>query len=306
MPVVGRIDLQPADYRWFELLDRHGYLSSLLLYRATQGTRLSWQVVQRRLTELTNGELRDPRPYLYRPEGQRNGHKAKTQHLVYSLTPRALAAIGARRCAVRPVMSASFPHQMMQSFAAFSFERFAQDHGLKYESRSEVLTSDRCGEAKGSNRPMAIPLVGERAGRLTPDDIFALVNAEGNKRFCLLEVDRATESMRPDALDRNLLGEKTTYFAQKLASYAALFASGQMKGWWGFNNPLVLILTTTSTRKRQIMEECATMPPKIAGQFWVKVHPEFGRMWHTSIDLMPELYEEPWDTVNGPRFLTKP
>ena len=307
-PVVPRIVLQEADLLWFGYLDRHGYLPSRYLYEATRKLRPSLQGVQRRLTELINGETLDPRPYLFRPGAQRLAPRAKTQVLTYALTARGTAALGAAKCAVPPTQSASFPHQLMQSCVAFSFEMCAPSRGLRYIPRSEVLSSEKCGEAKDTRRPMAVPLPGDNAGRLTPDDIFALENAEGLRRFFILEVDRATESMRPRAEDRNLHGEKTTYFGEKIANYVRLFEAGQIKAWWGFNRPLVLIVTTTLTRKRQILEQLAALPAPISGRFLLKVEEAFGTDWGPPEGVLTHLLDgsSPWETIAGTKDIASP
>lgn len=237
---VARLILTEADYLIFEEIDRHGPLPIHYLYHFTKHVRRNYANLQKRLTEFYNGD--DDGPYLTRPQQQFDAFEARYQHMVYDLAPRARRALNERISPYPPTGSAWFLHQLMQACVGASLELTAASKGLRYVSRPEILMLPQCTNARDGKNPMAIPLTDKK--KLIPDDMFALENAEGRKRYFLVEIDRATESMKPYEDIRRSTAESTTYFSNKLASYLSLMKGQVLKEHFGMVKPTVLIGTT--------------------------------------------------------------
>ena len=190
-----RIKLVEADYLIFEAINRHGPLPSNFLYEFQMHLRGGETYFKNRLTEFYNGD--EGGPYLSRPAGQFAGFDARYQHVVYDITARARRALGEDLCPLPPTGSTWFLHQLMQACVGASLELRSP---VGYVSRAEVALSDKSGHAREARNPMAIPLPGtDNQKTLIPDDLFALANAEGKKRYFIVEIDRATEAMNPKA-----------------------------------------------------------------------------------------------------------
>ena len=286
-PIKKLFVWQDADYRQFELMDRHGWLPSSYLYAGSKHLRADETQTKNRLTELYHGSLTQGY-FLDRHPQQFAQLNAHARHVVTRLAPKAEALLAERgtKESVAPTNSAWFIHQLMQGCVGASLELCVPE-GFRYVSRSEVLTSDKCGDARGTKNPVAIP---HNNKTFTPDDLFAL-ERDDKKRYFLIEIDRATESM--DGYSG------ATYFAEKLDVYKKLYASGIFKSWYGFNRPNLLIVTTNPTRAERIRRHLARFEESLHGRLYVTDVPNFGANWRVPAHLFSQLYEKPWLTPKG-------
>lgn len=302
-PLVRRILLNDGDFLIFEAINRHGPLPVNFLHEFRKHLFKSYPSFQHRLTELYNGD--DRGQYLTRPPQQFESFEARYQHVVYDLAPRARSALAERGTLsdYPPVQTSWFVHQLMQACVGASLELHAPAHGLIYRGRADVLSHPRCGTAKEAPKPLSIPVPGIGTQRtIALDDLGALENAAGKKRYLLIEIDRATESM--SARDGRIEGN--TYFDKKLDGYRDLFSANGVHPWFGFKSPFVLIVTTTQHRAAQIMRHVAKYPEEMQPRFLVKVDGTFGSNWRVPKGILTHLLDEPWQTTQGPRFLTQP
>lgn len=302
-PRVERFIFTDPDFELFEFIDRHGFAASHYIIESQKKVRRASMHIKNRLTEFCKGS-KEQGKILYAPDGQFDQRFAHARHKVYGLTPytKKLLAAERSRCPVQPTPSSWFRHQLMQACVAESFELTAEDHGLRYVPRSEVLLHKLSGTARTSPTPMAIPLPGYDNRHIVPDDVFALESSSGAKRFFLVEVDRDTESMNPR--DAGAPKEGATYFGKKLDHYDALLSGGHIRRWLGVSKPRILIATPTAASARQIMAHIDGLSNP--GYFSLFVLPDFGKSWRVPDHILRELMEKTWMTVTGPKLITQP
>lgn len=291
----GGFVLQPDDYLIFEAINRHGPLPTNYLFELQKHRRRNYPNFQRRLTKLYNGD--EHGGYLVKPEQQRASYKALSHSLIYTLSPRGMRALAeyGSLALYPPSGSVWFFHQFMQACVGASFEVLAPAKGLMYIPREAILS--RTGNG------MSIKLTAGK--RLIPDDVFALANGDGKKRYFLVEIDRATESIK-SFMDARRSKSDPTYFGAKLSSYVSVLRSGALKEWWGMTKPQVLIVTTTHVRMKQIMDHLASLKePEYTSRFYVTCEPAFGVTWSVP-GILSHLLAEPWHTIAGLKDITKP
>jgi hypothetical protein len=296
-PRVGRIVLTEPDYLLFEAIDRHGPLPSHYLYELTRHLRKDKSHLQNRLTEFYNGD--DHRPYLIRPPQQFAGFEARYQHIVYDLAPRARQALSDRGTlgSFAPRRTDPFLHQLMGACVGASLELTAQKAGLRYISREEILTHEKCPvETRRAKNPMAIPLGGGHV--LIPDDLFGVEYPGVGFRFFAVEIDRNNESIERKNLDSNTFG-------RKIATYLTVLNHRAYRSHWGLPNLTILTVTTNATHVSNILDFVRRQHEPLAWRFAFAVEPSFGANWRVPKMVLNLLYD-PWATVSGTKDISKP
>jgi hypothetical protein len=298
-PTVRRLVLTEADYLLFEAIRRHGPLPSHYLYELTKHARRDRSHLQNRLTEFYNGDANHP--YLTRPPRQFASFKARYQHLVYDLAPRARQVLAERatKALCTPKRSDEFVHQLMQACVAASIELTAPANGLRYISRNEILSHPSCpATTQQAANPMAIPTHGF-GGRSTliPDDLFGLEYPGQGYRFFALEIDRGTES-----IERKDPGQ--TAFGRKVDGYLHILKQRVYRDHWGIRNLHVITVTTNTTHARNILDYVRRRnEPEYARRFGMVCEPCFGANWEVPNGVLTNLLEAPWATPGDTRRL---
>lgn len=297
-PRVGRIQLTEADYLLFEAIDRHGPLPSHYLYEFTKHVRKDKSHLQNRLTEFYNGDTEGI--FLTRPPQQFASFEARYQHLVYDLTPRARLALSARGTLSwsRPRRTDPFLHQLMTACVGASLELAAPAFGLRYISREEILTHEKCPlDTRQANNPMALTL--SPGHMLIPDDLFGIEYPGVGFRFFAVEIDRNTESIERKNLDSNTFG-------RKIAGYLSVLDRRLYSQHWGLPNLSVLTVTTNATHARNILDFIERQEQtKYTERFAFAVEPSFAANWRVPKALL-NLLNEPWTTVSGTKDIGQP
>lgn len=301
-PVVQRLVLTERDFLLFQAINRHGPLPAHYLFELTKHEARSYVHLQRRLTELYNG---DPAGgYLTRPPQQFAGFEARYQHIVYDLTPRAKKVLAERGTFTRfsPKRTDPFLHQLMGACVAASIELTASAKGLRYIPREEIFQHPNCPVAtKAMLNPMAVPLYGFSDQKaIVPDDLFGLEYPGAGFRFFAVEIDRNTESIERKDQSQNAFGKKIT-------GYIDILKNQTFRTHWGLPNLHVLTVTTNATHGLNILEHVKRQnEPRLEGRFLMATEPSFGANWRVPQQVLSSLLEEPWQTPGGTKDLSQP
>jgi len=286
------------DYLLFEAVDRHGPLPSNYLYEFTRHLRRDRTHLQNRLTEFYNGDAGGV--FLTRPTQQFASYRARYQHLIYDLAPRARSLLAERGTLTTfsRARSDPFVHRLMAACVSASFELTALAHGLRYIPFQEVLDHPRCGGARSATNPFALPMPGGVGGEIIPDLLFGLEYPGTGFRFFAVEIDRNTESIER----RNL---RQSAFARKVQGYVAALRDQSYRARWGLPNLHALTVTTNATHARKLVEYLRDqVPDQLQSRFAVAVDTVFGIDWHVPNAPLTHLLTEAWATPEGTRNLS--
>ena len=296
-PIRKRLVLSAPDFLVFEAIDRHGPLPSSYLYELTKHLRRDRTHLQNRLTEFHNGD--DSGAFLTRPPQQFASYRARYQHVVYDLAPRArramaergsLTSYGRARCD-------PFVHRLMAACVSASFELTASTLGLRHIAFQEILDHERCGAARTATNPLALPTSNASSPELIPDVVFGLEYPDAGYRFFAVEIDRNTESIER----RNL---RQSAFARKVEGYVAALLRQSYRSWWGLPNLHVLTVTTNATHARKLVEHIRQhVPPKMQSRFAVMADTTFGADWRVPSELLNHVITGEWAIAGGFRSL---
>ena len=227
------LSLTARDLEIFRLLDpefRFHYLPSNWVHAFTSGDELR---LSKRLARLA----RDPHKFL---ERRQDWYK----HSVYSRTTRADRHLGERRVRDRD----PFAHRLLQDLVQASIEiAVPADPLLRIVHWHELATSGKIPNPTiESAEPNSIAL---RSGKLIPDGKpFAIVSG-GLWRFVLgKEIDRGTEPLVGAGARRSI--------RQKFTAYAECFEHRLYTTHYGFPNAVVLFVTTSEMRMKNMMQLC--------------------------------------------------
>lgn len=295
-PSSTRLNLSEADLCIFRAIDRHGPLPSHYLYELTRHIRRDRSHLQNRLTEFYNGDAGGP--YLTRPPHQFASFTARYLHLVYDLAPRGAALLAERGLTERHGNGRGEPfvHRLMGSCAMASIELAALARGLQYIPLSEVVARPSCAAHSAPN-PLAVPLSG--GATLIPDRLFGLHYPDVGYRFFAVECDRNTESIER----RNL---RQSSLARKFAGYVELLRTQAYRSWWGIPNLHVLVITTSETHARNILDHLRReTPPSLVERFAISAEPVFGADWRVPAAPLSHLLTQPWQTPEGIKEIGK-
>jgi len=290
--------LTSPDYLLFEAIDRHGPLPSNYLYAFSQHLRRDRTHLQNRLTEFYNGDAAGA--FLTRPPQQFASYRARYQHLVYDLASRARQLLAERDMLTtyRRARADPFVHRLMAACASASFELASPTLGLRYIPFQEVLDHPRCGGARFTANPLALPILGGIGGEIIPDLLFGLEYPGLGFRFFTVEIDRNTESIER----RNL---RQSAFARKVEGYVAALHNQSYRAWWGLPNLHVLTITTNATHARRLVEYLRDhVPDPMQHHFAVTADTTFGADWRVPNAPLTHLLTETWATSNGSRNLS--
>lgn len=290
-PQVSRLVLQEADLILFGAIHRHGPLPSNYLFEFSKPLRRNKARFLNRLTELYNGD--QDGPYLTRPPQQFAGYKARYQHVVYDLAPRARQILIEDGPGYRPSArgrSDPFLHQLMQACVGASLELTAPSVGVTLIGRDKAL----------AGRPLPLQVYSDT--KLIPDDFFIIEGHDEKgpwRRWCAVEIDRNTESIERKNLGYNTFGKKVDHYLRVLR--------GRLFEAWGARNLTILTVTTNATHAANMLAYVQKQnDPKFESRFAFAVAPEFGVMWEVPGTVLSHLFSEPWTSPAGPKDLTRP
>jgi hypothetical protein len=241
--------LTARDLEIFRTLSRYRYLRSTYLHAFTGGT--SQTRFKERLGDLFH------EGFLDRPSRQWEFADARCRPVVYELSERAeriLREQGEQQQDQRTFLKSNaakqFGHAMLICECLASIELAAQNlSGLRFIGWSEICARRAKSEAASElSQRIALGNTG-----VIPDGVFGLEYARGAGtayRFFALEVDRGTMPVaRSDPRQTSVMG--------KLGAYQAI-ADGQLhRQAWGIPNLLVLVITTSEERKREIIRQAS-------------------------------------------------
>lgn len=194
---------------------------------------------QNRKREL--GALRE-QGYLRCPEQQKDAGNYRYSPRVYELTQKAKEAL--RKSGVSPIRwkgERQFWHQLMVADILLSFQIVCQQSGVAFLTQSQIIGD------KGLALPCKISHTFPSGRTLTwdkalrPDELFAI-----NGTHFLLEADRQNEPIER-------LEFQTSSYLRKLLQYRDVFVNKTYKTEWGVQNLLVLNITLSQDRVRNIM-----------------------------------------------------
>jgi hypothetical protein len=280
-----RIELTSRDIKIFQLLSRYRYLSSTYIHAFVGGA--SETRLKERLGDLFH------EGYLERPEQQWNLADARCRPAVYESSKGSVQALHAdgglpddQRTFLAATAHRQFQHSLMICEVLASLELGLRSVSeLRLIAWPEILA--RAPDATHSSpTPFRLPL--PSGGYLVPDGLFGIEYAQGDTkayRFFALEVDRGTMPVaRSNPAQTSILG--------KVAAYREVMARQVHKTHWGVPNLLVLTVTTSESRMREMIRclgdhggECAAFLFAAATDADLKVP-------------LPRLLTEPWLRAN--------
>src|ERR1700679_4149639 len=282
-----RIELSPRDLEIFRLLHRYRYLSSTYIHAFVGGA--SETRLKERLGDLFH------EGYIDRPEQQWDIANARCRHAVYESgkgSVEVLRAHGCTPCDQRTFLAGTahrqFLHSLMICDVLGSLELGVRGNaGLRLIAWPEIL--GRAPEAtRSSQKPFHVPV--PSGGYLMPDGMFGIEYAQGGAkayRFFALEADRGTMSIVRS-------NQNQTSFMGKVAAYREVIARQVHRAHWGIPNLLVLTVTTSESRMREMIRclgdqsgECAAFLFAAAGDAALKIP-------------APSLLAEPWARAGLP------
>jgi hypothetical protein len=299
-PSGKRIVLGERDFRYFEVLERHGPLPSTYLHAFTKHLARNYKFHQQRLTELFN-EDNTPHQgfYLDRPEQQYASINARYQPMAYELTGYGVQAL--RHNAIPRQMWESpngpYLHRFMTACITASIELACLDLGFKYLSQADIFSHHKCPpELKEAEHPLGLTC-GD--GVIIPDQLFG-IDYGGKYRFFALEADRKTETI----VSTKAIAKS---FAAKLRRYEHVLQNQTYRDVWGIPALTVMVVTVSEAHKLNMIEQVdrSIHEDKIAARFLFKSMPAFGKYW-TVPDIMADILTDSWERVGTPLNLCKP
>ena len=281
------MELSPRDLEIFRLLSRYRYLRSTYIHAFVGGASVTR--LKERLGDLFH------EGYLDRPEQQWQFANASHRPAIYE------SGLGAARTLLengivvddsRSFLSTTahrqFLHSLMICEVLASLELGVRaNSSLRLIAWPEIL--QRAPEAaRSSPTPYRLPV--PSGGYLVPDGLFGIEYAQsGTKayRFFALEADRGTMPIVRSS-------QNQTSFMGKAAAYREIIARQVHKAHWGIPNLLVLTVTTSESRMREMIRclgdqggECAAFLFAAAGDAALKIP-------------VPSLLVEPWARAGLP------
>jgi hypothetical protein len=299
-PSGKKIILGDRDFRYFEVLERHGPLPSTYLYALTCDLARNHKGHQQRLTELYNEDNTPHRGfYLERPEQQYASMNARYQPMSYELTEQGRQAL--RHHGIPRQMweapNGPYLHRFMTACITASIELACQKLGFKYLSQADIFAHRKCPpELKEAEHPLGLPC-GD--GVIIPDQLFG-IDYGGKFRFFVLESDRKTETI----VSTKAIAKS---FANKLRRYQYVLEHQTYREVWGIPALTVMIVTVSEPHMRTMIDQLGiyAKDDKIANRFIFKSKPEFGKYW-TVPNIMNALVSDPWARVGTSLDISKP
>lgn len=241
-----RIELSPRDLEIFRLLSRYRYLSSTYIHSFVGGA--SETRLKERLGDLFH------EGYIDRPEQQWDLADARCRPAVYESgkgSVQALHSHGVTLDDQRTFLAATahrqFLHSLMICKVLASLELGVRANtGLRLIAWPKILR-----RAPDTTRSLPTPfrLPVPSGGYLVPDGLFGIEYAHDDTtryRFFALEADRGTMPIVRS-------NQSQTSFMGKLAAYREVIARQVHKTHWGIPNLLVLTVTMSESRMREMI-----------------------------------------------------
>lgn len=299
-PTGKKIILSERDFRYFEVLERHGPLPSTYLYALSRDLARNHKGHQLRLTELYNEDNTPHRSfYLNRPEQQYASMNARYQPMAYELTEQGAQALrhhGLPR-QMWEMPNGPYLHRFMTACITASIELACHELGFKYLSQADIFAHRKCPpELAEAEHPLGLPC-GD--GIIIPDQLFG-IDYGGKFRFFALEADRKTETIVS-------IKSIAKSFAAKLKRYRYVLEHQTFREVWGIPTLTVMVVTVSDAHMRNMISQIDgnIRDDKIANRFIFKSRPEFGKYW-TVPHVMTGLVTGPWERVGTTLNLCKP
>jgi hypothetical protein len=247
-PTGKRLALTERDIEIFKLLARYRYLPSTFIHAFVGGR--SENRLKERLGDLFH------EGYIDRPDQQWEFANARHRPAVYesdSGAARTLREVGItvddRRTFFGETAHRQLLHSLMICQVLASLDLGVRaDTSLRFIAWPEIL--GRAPEAtRSSGAPFRLPV--HTGGYLIPDGLFGIEYGSSNKkayRFFALEADRGTMPVTRSN------GNQTSYLG-KLAAYREIIAERAHKAQWGVSTLVVLTVTTSESRLRDILQK---------------------------------------------------
>jgi hypothetical protein len=285
------IDLQPRDLAILKAHAYHPYLTREYI-AAALGVPDS-NALLKRIFKLTQDLVPGATsPLLYRPLFQKNA-----QYL-YRKTITALTPLGREMVAARDISPRGEHdlHKFMRSMIGASMEIAVKAHGWEWFTVDDMLDHPVCPkETRESPTPLLFRLSGGHT--LTPDDIYKW-DTGSQFRTCFVEIDRGTEDIRD-------YGKGTSTIEVKLRGYDEIIERKLHTVILGTKPlPSILFYTTTPGRAAS-MVEMVRQHSRYPDRYVFKHKPHFVTNGWEIPPVMPDLFTDPYMSVNGPVFLNK-
>jgi hypothetical protein len=245
---------------------------------------------QNRKREL--GALRE-QGYLRCPEQQKDAGNYRYSPRIYELTQKAREVL--RNAGIAPINwkgERQFWHQLMVADILLSFQVGCKERGLRFQSQSQIIGD------KGLALPCRISHTFSSGRTLTwdkalrPDELFAI-----NDTHFLLEADRQNEPIERSEF-------QTSSYLRKLLQYRDVFANRTYKTELGIQKLLVLNITLSEDRVRNIMN---FMELELKGKSRALLFAAFPALGsrETYPRPMSELLDHPFERVGHEPFIIR-
>ncbi len=292
-PTGKPILLSPRDVEIFKVLNRYRYLRSTFLKAFFPKADKTGFI--KRL-----GRLYHEQPYLNRPERQYQYANALHLPAIYELGElgeqvlkyEGMAHLAGDR---RTGESKHFAHALMACDILASIELGCGTH-VRFMDKEEALSK---APSRGSANPLKIPVGVEGTQiNIIPDALFGLGYAGQSYRFFALEADRGTMPIYRKSAAQ-------TSYHRKLLAYWQILAREMHRSHFGVPNLLILTVTTSVERMRNIMADLKQMTDgKGHAAFLFKTMK--GDIWK-SPPADAHMLAEPWERVGHPPvFIARP
>jgi hypothetical protein len=256
-----RVRIGPRDLEIFKLLTRYRYLRKHVLHALIGGNAYA---LTTRLGELYRAH------YLNRPKQQWDYFNANYRPAIYELDQKgkdALVAHGltAEPMAVWPHLWNEFAHNVMLCDVLANIDVGAKAYGAILNPHSDAVRlpvtiahTFKNGRTSSSTDPY------------NPDAAFTIRYPSGRSLHFVLEVDTGSESL---VREGNL--RMSSYF-KKLLQLQAVFKTRAYQEL-GFNHLWALHVTSTLTRRDNLMQLCGTLGDGKSKSNLFNVHPVLGQ-----------------------------
>ena len=281
-PTGARVMLQPRDEKFFCALQTHGMLPSHYLHVFSGSTLEPKTEKQKQLSQVIKStsqrltQLHHDGGYTLRPEKQKAGDNNKGQLCTYELAPKAIEYLQIHDLANR--YSASFDghpsHQFGLSCVTASIQLAAERKGFRYISQEEIFRDARC-----TSKKLELNVSGEK---IKPDQLFGIRYKDGAVRFFAVELERSPK------------GSKR--YEAKLQPYDTIINKRIYRDAWGIPNLRVLVPTVSQVRVDLMKKQLDTLANK--EHFLFRSKSFIAADWEVP-PIMYDLFDDPWQTVNG-------
>ena len=282
-----RIELTTRDLDIFRWLARYRYLPSTYIHAFVGGKS------ETRFTERLGDLYHEG--YIDRPGRQWDMSNCRHRPAIHEIDTGAKRVLDEQDIVEesRTWFAASphrqYSHSLMVCEVLASIELGVRERpDLRFIAWPEILA-----KAPPTTRTLAMPMsfpTAHGTGRAVPDGLFGLEYAVGEKktyRFFALEADRGTMPVARSNPDQ-------TSYVGKLAAYREILSRHVYKTHLGIPNLLVLTVTTSNRRQREIMQHFAEQADSYTPFLFRAASPADLKL------PAPGLLSEPWERAGLP------